>query len=95
MSSETPSEVFDLSISDTESFADIHDMASPTSPAPENAAPSLTTETGGPAPSVDRHSPSENRHPKYYFDDGSTVFLVRDICSIAWLWSNLHPGRRA
>ncbi|EKM59092.1 uncharacterized protein PHACADRAFT_249288, partial [Phanerochaete carnosa HHB-10118-sp] len=76
MSSGTPSEVSDLSISDTESFADIHEISSPTSPTPESATPSLTTETGRSAPFVDRDCPSQNRHPKYYFDDGSTVVLV-------------------
>ncbi|EKM59088.1 uncharacterized protein PHACADRAFT_191394 [Phanerochaete carnosa HHB-10118-sp] len=75
MSSGTPSELSELSISDTESFADIHDM-SPTSPAPESAGPSQATETGGSVPFVDRDSPDETKHSKYYFDDGSIVVLV-------------------
>ncbi|EKM59102.1 uncharacterized protein PHACADRAFT_113348, partial [Phanerochaete carnosa HHB-10118-sp] len=77
MPSEASSEVSELSISDTESFADIHEMSPPTSPTPASAAPeSVTAETGASAPSVVQTIPAECKHPKYYFDDGLAVFLV-------------------
>ena len=91
MPSESPSEASELSISDTEPFADIHGMSPPFSPALGGVSPSPTAEAGDSVSSVDQEL-GACKHPKYYFDDGSTVFLVCNINFVKCMASDVFPG---
>ncbi|GJE99208.1 hypothetical protein PsYK624_154570 [Phanerochaete sordida] len=71
MSSGTPSEELHVSLSDTESFMDIQATSSPRASAQDLPIPATET-----AQNVSSVKQAQYKHPKYYFDDGSVLFLV-------------------